>query len=317
MNNIFYQQKIALNEIFMELYEEKKKINKCEIGTADTPYKNFVNENTEKLKAIFKAMNFDIEQYKNNKVTYEIPIIVAEIFKIYLKEDSRKGSFISRVRGKKFLEISYGEKKDFINKVIIQLKEKFKDYANFNDELEDIRKRWISEASYNEEIKGEIIDTEIISNILIESAIINVGAISELDGLVSVENPVYEDIAENKSLDELKKINEITVPYSAKLTQEDRLELVHYLRNFIIENIKQWKKIVNIACELRESNISEYDIDDINFFDSEELVKLAIKEYENEIKTKMKAQHVVQYNPEEIQEILKNIKLEIESRKND
>lgn len=317
MKNIFYEKTVSLNEIFMELYTEKNKISKGEVEIKDNPYKSFVAENTEKLKDIFKAMRFDIESYKNENGTYDIPIVVAEVFKVYLTDKSPKGSFISRIKSKKFLEITIEEKKDFINKVIKQLRKKFDGYPNVEDEISDICERWIGEIEYNEKVKNKIIEAVSISNLLIEAAVTNVGAISEIDGLVAVNNHTFDSIQEDKSVDFFKKINEVKVPYNIRLSENDRLELIEYLTTSIVESIKDWKRIVNIACELREENILEHGIDNTNFINSSELVKMSIKEYEESIKANMKWKQVPKHTEEEAKEILKSIKLEMESKKND
>lgn len=312
MDTMFYKRKIALNKIFKQLYSEKNKIDESEINTADSIYKNFVNENTEKLKEIFKSMGFKIEEYKNENGKYEIPIIVAEIFKIYLNENSSKGSFISKIRGKKFLEITYKEKEDFINKVVIELRKKFKDYPNANSEIDYIYKSWIGEAKYNEIIKDKIIETELIFNMLVESAIITIGSVSELDGLVSVCNVIDEEDIQDDFIEDLSNFNDSKVPYNLKLTQEDRVELINYLRTSIADNMRQWKHIVDIACELRENNIDECCMNDSDFVSSDELVELAIKEYKKEIKMKNEIKQVTERSDKDIKEDIKDIKLEME-----
>lgn len=316
MKNMFNARTITLNQILKELYAKKIKISTSEVEVKDSPYKTFASENTLKLKDIFKGLKFDIENYKNEKGTYDIPIVVAEVFKIYLTEESAKGSFISKIKGKKFLEITLDEKKDFINKVNKKLRERFEGYPNAENEINDIYERWIEEAEYNEKVKDKIVEIGSISNFLIESAIINVGSISEIDGLVSVNNYKADNIEEEEAVDYFKKISQVKVPYNIRLSEGDRLELIDYLTTSISESIKDWKRIVNIACEIREENISEYGMDSINFINSNELIKMSIKEYEERIKANMEWKHIPRHTKEEVEEILKSIKLEIESKKN-
>lgn len=94
------------------------------------------------------------------------------------------------------------------------------------------------------------------------------------------------------------------LPYRLKLNQEDRLELLKYLRVFIINNIKEWKKIVDIASELREDNVSEFAINKSRLVSSEELLKSAIEQYKEAIKQKMKPIDVPKHTPEEFYKIL-------------
>lgn len=303
---------VSLNEILMELYVEKEGGDK---STADSPYKNFVKDNTKKLKDIFKAMGCDIEQFKNEKDRYDLPIVVAEVFKVYISEESSKGSYISKLKNKKFLDITIEEKVDFINKIIDKIKEKYKDDNNKTQvykELEDLQNTWIAEANYSEDVKKEILETEIYTNLIIESAMIQVGSISELDGLITVDNNMVNNLDKDNRINDYDKDN---VDYRLKLSQKDRLELLKYLRCFIINNIKEWKNIVDIACELREDNMIESALGNEGVLSSKELLELSIQEYEDEIKENMKPKIVVKHNPEEMKKIIDEIRFDFNKKK--
>ena len=84
---------------------------------------------------------------------------------------------------------------------------------------------------------------------------------------------------------------------------------------FIIKNIKEWRKIVDIACELREDNITESALENEEILASKDLVKLAIQEYEDEVKENMKPNVVVKHSPEEMKKILEEIRQNLENRK--
>lgn len=129
MENNINEKKIPLNEILKEIYL-KKNISVNKLNTADSKYKDFVKDNTRKLKDTFKALKCDIDQFKNKKDRYELPIVVAEIFRIYLEEESGKGSYISKLKNKKFLDITLEEKIDFINKVTKRIQEAYKGEVN-------------------------------------------------------------------------------------------------------------------------------------------------------------------------------------------
>ena len=318
MGESISKKTVALNEIFMELYAKKENISIKDIQTGDTPYKNFVKDNTKKLKETFNAIKCDIEQFKNGKDRYDLPIVVAEIFKIYLTEESGKGSYISKLKNRRFLDITIEEKVDFINKVTDRLREIYKgdiDEQKVHRELEDLHRRWLGEANYSEEVKAKILDTELCTNLLIESAMIHVGSISELDGLITVNNEkLYADIEEDM-FEKINEVDNVKTSYSEKLTHDDRLELLTYLKYFIIKNIKEWRKIVDIAWELREDNITESALENEEILASKDLVKLAIQEYEDEVKENMKPNVVVKHSPEEMKKILEEIRQNLENRK--
>lgn len=248
------ERAVALNEILMELYAKRENIEIDEIETKVSPYKDFAKDITKKLKEILKALKCDIEQFKNDNNRYDIPVVVAEILKIYLSEDSGKGSYISKIKRKKFFEIEFEEKINFIKKVAEQLREKYAEDSNKEKvfkEIDDLEKIWIGEAKYSEVVKDEVIETESIVNMIMEACMFKVASISELDGLVTVDNGNSADYSEEEILEIINSEDRVELPYSAKLSYQDRLELLKYFKVFLINNIKEWKKIVDIASELR------------------------------------------------------------------
>lgn len=301
------ERTVALNEILMELYAEREKIDIKEIETTVSPYKDFAKDTTNKLKDIFKALKCDIEQFKNDNGWYDLPIVVAEIFRVYLTEDSRKGSYISKLKNKKFLEISFNEKINFINKVVEQLREKYKDNSNNEKilkEINDLEKSWLGEVQYSEAVKNEVIETESIVNMIMEACMFKVGSISELDGLVTVDSGKGTECSEEEILEIINSEDMPKLPYRATLKYEDRLELLKYFKVFLINNIKEWKKIVDIASELRQRNVEDDAINKSGLISSDELLKSAINEYEEEIKEKMKPIDIPKHTPEEFYKIL-------------
>lgn len=301
------ERTVALNEILMELYAQRENIEINEIETGISLYKDFAKDTTKKLKEILKALKCDIEQFKNDNNRYDIPVVVAEILKIYLSEDSGKGSYISKIKRKKFFEIEFEEKINFINKVAEQLREKYKEDLNKEKvfkEIDDLEKRWIGEAEYSEVVKSEVIETESIVNMIMEACMFNIASISELDGLIKVDNGEYTEYSEEKLLEVMSKDDVVELPYRVRLSCEDRLELLKYFKVFVINNIKEWKKIVDITSELREDNVAEFAINNSKLISSEKLLKLAINEYKKDIKEKMKPIDIPEHNPEEFYKIL-------------
>lgn len=298
---------LALNEILMELYAERENIDIKDIETTVSPYKDFAKDTTNKLKYIFKALKCDIEQFKNDKGWYDLPIPVAEIFRVYLTEDSKKGSYISKLKNKKFFEIELEEKINFIKRVVEQLREKYKEDSNREKvfkEIDDLEKGWIGEAQYSEIVKDEVIETESIVNMIMEACMFKVGSISELDGLVTVDSGKSTECSEEEILEIMNSEDMPKLPYRATLKYEDRLELLKYFKVFLINNIKEWKKIVDIASELRQRNVEDDAINKIGLISSDELLKSAINEYEEEIKEKMKPIEIPEHTPEEFYKIL-------------
>ncbi|MCI6693694.1 hypothetical protein [Clostridium perfringens] len=304
------ERAVALNEILMELYAKRENIEIDEIETKVSPYKDFAKDTTKKLKEILKALKCDIEQFKNDNNRYDIPVVVAEILKIYLSEDSGKGSYISKIKRKKFFEIEFEEKINFIKKVAEQLREKYAEDSNKEKvfkEIDDLEKIWIGEAKYSEVVKDEVIETESIVNMIMEACMFKVASISELDGLVTVDNGNSADYSEEEILEIINSEDRVELPYSAKLSYQDRLELLKYFKVFLINNIKEWKKIVDIASELRQYNVEDDAINKSGLISSDELLKSAINEYEEEIKDTMKPIDIPKHTPEEFCKILNEL----------
>lgn len=304
------ERAVALNEILMELYAQRENIEIDEIETKVSPYKDFAKDTTKKLKEILKALKCDIEQFKNDNNRYDIPVVVAEILKIYLSEDSGKGSYISKIKRKKFFEIEFEEKINFINKVAEQLREKYAEDSNKEKvfkEIDDLEKIWIGEAQYSEVVKDEVIETESIVNMIMEACMFKVASISELDGLVTVDNGNSADFSEEEILEIINSEDRVELPYSAKLSYQDRLELLKYFKVFFINNIKEWKKIVDIASGLRQYNVEDDAINKSGLISSDELLKSAINEYEEEIKDTMKPIDIPKHTPEEFCKILNEL----------
>lgn len=320
MKNIMDQEIVTLRELLTELYKEKTKDENIEKKDS---YIYFIRDYTKKLKEIFSAMRIDIEQYRTrgrsdvkNNDSYDIPRVVAEVFKAYLNEESSKGSFISKLKNRNFFDITLKEKEEFIEKIVNRLKENYKNNPNKEkvySEIENIRKRWISEAEYNEEIRSEIIKTKRFTNLMIEAGFMNVGGISELDGLVGVNDRIFDRLEYNNIdlSEKMKHFDDSKIRYRMDLAPNDRLELIKYFRHMMKDTLRNWKDIVDIACEIRDGDITESNNEHMS---SEELVKVSINDYKSELKRNLEPKSIPEFDKDEMEKILKEIKQEMEDK---
>lgn len=316
------EKNITLRQVLKEVYYSKKD----NVNADDFDKDNyFATDQTKKLKSIFKSLNINIEKFKdidsnnmNGNENYNIPIVVAEVFKQYLLEDSSKKSFISKIKNKKFLDITFSEKEKFIKKVIDGLKERCKDFDNTEkayEELEKISDKWVEEAKFNETIKEKVIKTKFWTNLIIEAGFIHIGGISDLDGLVLVNDNIFEkdindQVSNDKLFDEMKQIDDSKIKYRVDLTPSDRFELINYFLIMIKDTLISWKNIADIACEIRNENVLES-----NIISSEKLIQSAITEYKNRLKKKSEVKDIPNFEREKLGKILEEIKLEMEKNK--
>ncbi|HAT4340778.1 TPA: hypothetical protein I9094_003095 [Clostridium perfringens] len=312
MNEYINKDKISLNQVLKEVYVKKIGRDILPGEMQDYSYKSFVKESTQKLRDICKVLKCDFESFKNDKNRFELPAVVGEIFKVYLSEESGKGSFISKLKGKKFADITFEEKRNFIEKVKVSIEEKYKDdklKSLIYEEIEDICRNLLGEALYVEKIKGMISNTQFFSDILIEASIVKLSGINELEGFVSTINPKNLDLNESKIEEELKKVRDSKIDISNKLTVEDKIELIEYLEVFLKEKIKDWMEIVNIAGDIREQDVEDYKFERREMLNSKEIVNLAISEYKEKLAEERLPKMNYIHTEEEIKNIIEEIKI--------
>lgn len=305
------EERISLNQVIKDTYIEKigRELFKGEMQ--DTKYKNYAKDSRGKLNEICLALNCDLEDFKNDNGTFDLPIVVAEIFKVYLLEKSSKGSFISKLRGRKLSDITFEEKIYFINKVKVNLKEKYNsDEMNkeIDSEVEEIFSVLLDKAKYGEKVEEIIETTQLFTNLLIEASIVKLSGINKLDGFVSVINPKRIDFNNIDMDEEVKKIRDTKVKINQKLTIEDKIELMQYLEVFLKEKIEEWWEIVNIAGEIREADVEEYKFENRNMMKSKEIVNLAISEYKENLEEERLPELKPPHSPEEMRRIIDEIK---------
>lgn len=303
------EEKVSLNSIIEQEYEKGigRKLYKGE--NKDSNYDEFRSRQTKKIIKIFKLLGCDFEDFRvssKENSSFEIPITVAEICRVYISGDSSKGSAISNIHTGNFLKVKLEDKIKLLDRMEANLKEKT------NYELDD----------YFTILRHEIEDSERVKDVIkgiqdsIETLLLEFGGIDGREGLVGVVNTdkkVSEFNNEIKDFEEyMEKIDSVEVTAKMKLNNPDKLVLMEYLETFLGEKIKDWLRIVDIAGEIREGDLEDYTFENIGMLTSEELLEEAIKEFENEKNLERESIKVHTeeriHTPEEIKEILEEIK---------
>ena len=105
---------MKLSEIFDKAYCEKN--NVTEIDLDEDSYKNYKDTCKDKIMKIFKNLNMDIEDFKVAPNKYQIPFNIGDLIIQYLLEDSKKGSFVSKLKNNRLNKITTKEKEEFLNR---------------------------------------------------------------------------------------------------------------------------------------------------------------------------------------------------------
>ncbi|MDR3596446.1 hypothetical protein [Clostridium sp.] len=277
---------VSLNSIISYLYREKKKINN--IDYQDTKYRNFVKEYKLKIKELCEALDIDLQLYKEDDELYNIPYILGEILKIYLKQDGKKGSIISNIKNKNFEKITYEEKIKFIDKFAEELKDQLNDNEIISV-VEWLKNNLKVKGKFNEDIKELAEGTKIVVNNFIDALVAKITGVKETDGVAFFNQYRMidlEKIDEKISVEELvEKLKYNKIPHKETLTFDDKEVLVDYLKYWIINNMSDFLHIVNAFSELREEDSSEHSQKD--YKDSGELLKESINDYKDMIKEQL------------------------------
>lgn len=313
------EKRITLNQVMKELYAEKKSVDIESINTADSVYKNFVKDNKEKLEKILVGLGISLQNYKNENNKYSIPILVGEIFKIYLSVDSKIGSIVNKIKIGEIEKINLDEREKFVKDTIKILKNKYKDYIKKDvifRELDQIESFWIQDINYYKNILIEEKNTMELLLEYIDLNIKNVSAVCGTEGLITVNDEIDKKI--EYSYDNYLKVKDIKFKkhiYDLELTRDDRIELIKYLKKYILEGVHEWKTVVNEACRIREYYLCEEDIDSENFISSKKLVEEAIAEVKNgkekDIKRRLECEMEKDNN---IENIIKELGKEIKNK---
>ncbi len=110
---------MKLSEVFDKAYCEKEGVTKIDLDVDS--YKNYKDTSKEKIMSIFKNLNMDIEYFKIAPNKYQIPFNICDLMIQYLLEDSKKGSFVSKLKNNNLNKITTREKKEFLDKFFERL----------------------------------------------------------------------------------------------------------------------------------------------------------------------------------------------------
>lgn len=110
---------MKLSEVFEKAYCEKEGVTKIDLDVDS--YKNYKDTSKEKIMSIFKNLNMDIEYFKIAPNKYQIPFNICDLMIQYLLEDSKKGSFVSKLKNNNLNKITTREKKEFLDKFFERL----------------------------------------------------------------------------------------------------------------------------------------------------------------------------------------------------
>lgn len=323
-----YKDTVTLSSIIKEVYQQKKLIYEDIIFDED-----FEKNTKKKLKGIAKGLGIKIENYRVDKNNYKIPKIIADILTIYLTEDSKKGSFISKINNKNFDKITKEEKVEFLNKVVDNLKKKYKNDENYSEVLDSLLEvKWtiINQINFShggveliDEIKKDITDK-------IDVCFKEFTHIKPDDGIIRVNDRIYIDKIESSkriNIDDLK-FSDMNIDL---LSNDDKIVFVRYLKEMIFQSIEEWNKLRKIANEIKhckideaveccddssEKQFDEYEsIEGINLLSIsiQEYKKEIIKEYEEKLENTYKKKEII--SNEEIGQILEDIKKELYAKK--
>lgn len=275
---------VKLSDILKEIYEEKN--NGVNFGTnADLNFNNFKKDYTKKLKKITKGLGIDISNYMDEKNGYKIPEIIADIFKLYLQEESSKGSFVSKIINNKMEKITVEEKKEFLKKTVNELK---KNNKYNNDELDNFYKSNLIDIEYNDKVVKKISETKNRINKIIENELKKLTQISDIDGMIIVNDSI------KKGVPSVEYNNREAYTSVDVLSYSDRLTFIEYLDDMINQTFEQWHRLIAIANEIKNAEIDDIVENDFNneINKNEEvisryrLLREAIKDYNSELKRK-------------------------------
>lgn len=250
MNNAkeIFEKTESFNSIIIELYLAKYNKEYLDPGEmADTIYKSFVKELKRRLEDVFDALNIDINQFKNDKERFVIPVVIGEVFRAFLKRDSKKGSHISRLKSRQYDSITYDETVSLINDVISQLRSRFK-RENATEELmsqiDVVEKEWLGEAAYIKQVKEKrthLIDetskkineyVDLICGTDKYADIVSVSLNYQLANLDSSEIPIPDDLDKEMLL-------------NADINAIESFKLLQVYGECLMAGIETWQKVAH------------------------------------------------------------------------
>lgn len=285
-----YKDTVTLISIIKEVYEQKKSIDKYIVFDKD-----FEKNTKKKLNGIAEGLGINIKNYMVGKNNYKIPKIVADILVVYLTEESKKGSFISKINNKDYEKITKKEKVEFLDKIVEDLKEKYKNEENYSEILNSILEiKYVIMNEINFSHGGlELID-EIKKEMIykIDECFKEFTDIKPDDGLIKVNDRIYLDKEEVKKDINIKnlKYNDMNIDL---LSNHDKLVFIKYLKEMIFQSIEEWNELRIIANDIKHSKIDDVIEDCNNYFEKtcndeeiiegRNLLRMSIDEYKKEL----------------------------------
>lgn len=220
----------SLTEVAWEAYCENKNYNKEKVKPKEIDWENKKDDYEEKIKDIAKHLDIDLKKFKNKSNKYEIPNLISSVMIQYLVEDSKKGSFISKIKTGNLNTVTTSEKLEFMNRAFDRVLNSCK---NEEDEeyVEILRaeyKKIIEILQESDEKKYNL--KKILEN-SINKNINDIYGIKDTDGIVKFDQGKIDKYIEEPD-------------YKSILTPSDSDLLVDsYL--LIIESLnKKWEEII-------------------------------------------------------------------------
>lgn len=312
---------VSLNSIISYVYKKKNNLDKIEYF-GNQKYKGFASHIDNEIRKICKALNIDLDAYKDNKNTinsnkhteYKIPYMLGEILKVYLMMDSSNGSTISKIKNGKAKKVTIGEKIQLIKEMI-----KFLEKNNTDPDLKIVIKylndKYLLEAVAEEDLKKIIEFNECVVKEFMNLMTYKVSNMQENSGFIKLEEmkePNLKKLVHTKSI--LKFIDTIKDSSALKkqyLTMDDRILLSKYFLTWIIDNMKEFFCVLENFAEVREDDVSENSRD--NYASSESVLNEALEMYRDKIKRELIPKKLP---PDNMKQIMEEIKLKIKKEKN-
>ncbi|MEX0060986.1 hypothetical protein [Clostridium butyricum] len=312
---------VSLNSIISYLYKRENNLDKIEYFE-NKDYKKFAKSKNRETKKICKALDIDLDAYKDNKNTvksnkhteYKIPYMLGEILKVYLMMDSSNGSTISKIKNEKVNKVTIGEKIQLINEMIKFL-EKNNNDPDFKMVVKYLHDKCLVEALAEEELKKITEFNECVVNEFMELMIYKISNMKENSGFIKLEQikePNLKKLVHTKAiLKFIDTIKDTTALKKEYLTINDRILLSKYFLSWIIDNMKEFFCVIENFAEVREDDVSQNSRD--NYASSESVLDEALEMYRSKIKRELIPKKLP---PDNMKQIMEEIKLKIKKEKN-
>ncbi|OSB08936.1 hypothetical protein B2H97_13335 [Paraclostridium bifermentans] len=264
-----------MNDIVLESYCEKYSLNKDDIDVNnDCAYKNYKDSSREKLGMIAENLGIDIEEFKESDNKYKIPFNVGEIMVQYLVEDSKKGSFISKIKINELSKITTSEKREFMNIALDRALKSCRDKED-KEYVQILRKDYLKIIEILEKADKKKEYLLNISKKSIDENIKNIYAIDDRDGIVKfgtkkdkkgIEKPKYKNILTSEDSELLVDAYSLILESLNKKWAEIIENYINKKKEYVFENLPEdAEKLVDVElCMLKDAlDVTYLEKDDI------------------------------------------------------